>query len=251
MLSPEQEHRRFTQQAAWTQSIRDYVYRQINLQQAKNVLEIGCGEGVILSDLQGAFAGDVYGLDKRVETLKFANQISPKKLLLTCGNALTLPFQTGFFNVTLCHFTLLWLQQPLEAIKEMRRVTRPDGWVVALAEPDYGGRIDYPEALTQVGLAQGQALFHQGADPNLGRKLSGLLHQSGLKEVEVGVLGGQWNRVPSKEEQAGEWLVLEDDIASQLSSGEMAKLRQLDADAWKSGERILYVPTFYGWGRVE
>ncbi len=35
--------------------------------------------------------------------------------------------------------------------EEMVRVTRPHGFVLALAEPDYGGRIDYPSELSTIG----------------------------------------------------------------------------------------------------
>ena len=251
MLSPEQQHQRFSQQANWTRSIRAYVYKQINLQHAGRVLEVGCGDGAVLEDLQRQFACAVHGLDIRVAALKFARQIDPGRMALTCGDAANLPYQNGLFDTVFCHFTLLWLQEPLAALKEMRRVTRPGGWVAALAEPDYGGRIDFPEALVEMGNLQGRALLHMGADPNLGRKLSGLMHGSGLKEVQVGVLGGQWGMAPSEAEQAGEWQALEDDLEGWISRTKMAELRRIDAEAWQKGERILFVPTFYGWGRVD
>jgi SAM-dependent methyltransferase len=58
----------------------------------------------------------------------------------------TLPFQP-VFDVTFCHFLLLWVSNPEKVVAEMGRVTRPGG-SVRLAEPDYGGRIDYPESLS-------------------------------------------------------------------------------------------------------
>jgi SAM-dependent methyltransferase len=250
MLSPEQEHRRFAQQAAWTKAIRQYAYQQMGLTSGRRVLEVGCGEGVILADLSDGFTGDVFGLDRRLEALQFAMWKSSGIYPLTCGDACHLPYPSGFFDVTLCHFTLLWLENPLAGLQEMRRVTRQGGWVAALAEPDYGGRIDYPDALAALGQMQGQVLSRSGADANLGRKLNGLLHQAGLKEVQTGVLGGQWSDLFSDSEWAGEWATLEADLGGELSGPELQRLRQLDWVAHQQGERVLYVPTFYGWGKA-
>jgi ubiquinone/menaquinone biosynthesis C-methylase UbiE len=250
MLTPQQMVQRFEQQATWTQSIRQYVYQTIGLNQAKRVLEIGCGEGVILSDLLQTGVNEVHGLDIRLSALQFSAQNKTVHPYLSCGNALSLPFPADVFDVTLCHFTLMWLKDPLWGLKEMRRVTHSGGWVVALAEPDYGGRIDFPMELAQVGQMQAESLADQGADPNLGRKLSALLHQSGLKQVQTGVLGGQWSNTLSEENLNLEWQTLRTDLAQRLSSDKLEKLQILDMDAWIKGERVLFVPTFYGWGRV-
>jgi hypothetical protein len=132
----------------------------------------------------------------------------------------------------------------------MRRVTRPGGWVLALAEPDYGGRVDYPEALIPLGVLQEAALSRQGAQTRLGRRLAALFHDAGLAEIETGVLGGQWREAPSPQEQAQEWAVLKADLAGDLPTLELARLRQLDQQAWARGERVLFVPTFYAMGRL-
>jgi hypothetical protein len=44
--------------------------------------------------------------------------------------------------------------------------------------------------------------------------------------------------------------MIQTDLSSSASPVEVAKLINLDVAAWRKGERILYVPTFYGWGRV-
>ena len=250
MLSLEQERRRFTQQAAWTKAIRQYIYQQIDIKCCRNVLEVGCGEGVILADFAGGFSGEVHGFDRRLDALLFASRSAPPTGVLTCGDACCLPYPDAYFDVTLCHFTLLWLKDPLSGLKEMARVTRPGGWVAALAEPDFGGRIDYPEPLASLGRMQALALSRQGADPDLGRQLSGLLHRAGLTEIQTGLLGGQWQGSFSESEWQGEWEILKDDLRNDLTPAEMDCLRKLDHKARLEGERLLFVPTFYGWGRV-
>ena len=64
--------------------------------------------------------------------------------------------------------------------------------MLACAEPDYGGRIDYPDELSEIGRLQMMSLARQGANPQVGRKLKAILREAGIREVEVGILGGQW-----------------------------------------------------------
>ena len=249
MLSLEEERRRFARQANWTKSIRQYAYQQVDLKACGRVLEVGCGEGVILADLAGNFLGELHGLDMRLDALNYARHEANPAGAFTCGDAHQLPYPNACFDLSLCHFSLLWLKDPLVGLKEMARVTRPGGWVAALAEPDYGGRIDYPEALALPGQLQAGALSRQGADPNLGRKLSGLLHQAGLSDIQSGLLGGQWSDPFSDSEWQEEWEVLQDDLQNELAPAEVERLRQLDLKAHLAGERVLFVPTFYGWGK--
>ncbi len=243
-------HRRFSLQAVWTEHIRQYCIQQLHLDGCQNILEIGCGTGAICASLQHATGANLVGLDLLPDFLGYARFINPQGDFIQ-GDALYLPVASGSFDCAVCHYLLLWVIDPVAALAEMRRVVQPGGWVVALAEPDYGGRIDYPDALSALGWKQAAALNAQGADTHAGRKLAGWLHQSGLKDIQVGLLGGQWGASPpSEEELESEYEMIQSDLSSSASPGEVAKLINLDAAAWRKGERILYVPTFYGWGRV-
>ena len=250
-MSHQQAYQRYNQQAGWTQAARQYVYQQTGLQSARAVLEVGCGEGVITADLSAAGIPAVFGLDRDLNSLLFARQAHALSLYLSCAHANHLPFRRAYFDGVVCHFLLLWLNDPLCALEEMRRVTRPGGWVAVLAEPDYGARIDYPPELAGLGAWQAQALAQQGADPQMGRKLAGLLNRAGLKQVQVGVMGGQWQSRAVGADWEREWTVLENDLGDRMELADLQALKKRDADAWQRGERILYVPTFYGWGQVE
>lgn len=243
-------HRRFTQQARWTENIRQYCIQQLHLDGCQSILEVGCGTGAICASLQRATAAKIVGLDLRRDLLDYAHFINPSEGFIQ-GDALALPFSTASFGCAVCHYFLLWARDPVAALAEMRRVVQPGGWVIALAEPDYGGRIDYPDILSALGWKQASALRTQGADTNAGRKLAGWLVDAGLKQIQVGLLGGQWGSAPpSVEELESEYEMLQEDLSGSASPVEVAKLINLDEAAWHKGERILYVPTFYGWGRV-
>jgi len=248
-VNPQEWRARFTQQSRWTTEARRYLYQRTGLDRAHRILEVGCGPGVILADLRQSTPASVHGLDLRFDFLRLARAEDPETRL-TCGDALALPYAGGSFDVCLCHYLLLWLQDPLQGLEEMRRVTRPGGSVVALAEPYYAGRIDYPDELATLGKLQAWALSSQGANPNLGQRLLALFHQAGLRRVHAGLIGGEWGQALDPGFLESEWSMLEHDLHGQLPAQEMALLHRQDEAAWRQGTRILYVPTFYAWGRV-
>ncbi len=248
-LNPLQMHARYQQQARWTADLRRYLYRQAGLARARRALEVGCGSGAILGELAAQLPLAV-GLDLDRAVLALA-QVNAAGAPLTAGDAHTLPFAAASFDLSLCHFLLLWVADPLGVLREMKRVTRPGGWVLALAEPDYGGRVDFPEALATLGLWQRESLQRQGADPLMGRKLAMLFHRAGLESVETGALGGQWRGAPDWDQWQLEWAVLESDLEKTFPDFESRKvLKAIDQSAYQSGERVLFVPTFYAAGRV-
>lgn len=248
-------HARFAQQARWTADLRRYLFEHAGLAPGQRLLEAGCGSGAVLSSLADPDypAGiQLHGLDLDAGFLRLALRHAPSAALAQ-GDAHALPYAGASFDLACCHFLLLWVSDPAQVLSEMRRVVRPGGWLLALAEPDYGGRVDYPEELIHLGALQEAALRRQGAQTHLGRRLASLFHAAGLQEVESGVLGGQWRGQPSPDELAQEWNVLEADLAAGTANDftpvELARLRQLDAQAWARGQRVLFVPTFYAIGR--
>jgi SAM-dependent methyltransferase len=241
-------HTRFTQQARWTAELRRYLFAQTGLDQAYKILEVGCGTGALLASLP-ALSAQVFGLDINQTFLKQAASHAPGVTLLQ-GDAHRLPIAGGQFDCVYFHFTLLWVADPGQVLSEARRLLRPGGWALALAEPDYGGRIDYPETLAETGRLQAESLRRQGADIHLGRRLGALFHQAGLTNIETGVLSGQWREPPSQVDLEQEWAMLEADLRGMLSSQELTRLRGVDRLAWRAGERLLFVPTFYAVGQA-
>jgi ubiquinone/menaquinone biosynthesis C-methylase UbiE len=244
-------HNRYKRQAQWTMDLRTYLFKQIKLSPGNRVLEVGCGTGVILKELE-EFGTIPVGLDIDTHHIKIAmRNISTSHL--SAGDAHHLPFRDNYFDFTFCHFLLLWVENPIRVISEMARVTKPGGCVLSLAEPDYGGRIDYPEELEILGEHQVKSLFLQGADPYLGRKLAYYFSRAGLDSVHTGVLGGQWSNNPDWDSWNSEWQVLESDIAQNpnlINTNQISQAKEKDRAAFEAGVRVLFVPTFYARGIV-
>jgi SAM-dependent methyltransferase len=242
MDTPEQRHKRYTTQAQWTQQVRSHLLK--GFPESVCCLDVGCGTGVITSELPGR----VYGIDILREDLLFARQVSSGPAYCN-ADAYRLPYASRQFDLVSCHFLLLWLTHPEMALSEMIRVMRPGSTLVLFAEPDYGGRIDYPSPLEKPGKLQAEALRRQGADPEIGRKLRALLVDAGLLSVESGVTGGEWLETGSlPADFESEWDTLLYDLHPGFTANQVEAWRKLDRSAWMDGSRILYVPTFYARG---
>lgn len=248
-------HARYLQQARWTENLRSYLFNKAEIAAAGRVLDLGCGTGALLEDLPVKAGAAVHGADLSLPAVIEASVHAPGAHLL-CADGASLPYADLTFDVVFCHFVLLWVSEPFPVLEEMRRVTRAGGAVLALAEPDYGGRIDYPPPLEQLGRWQADSLRGQGADPTMGRKLAGLFARAGFRQVETGVLGGEWRASMPGDLSRGtrernlEWEVLQADLAGKIPAHDIQKMKKLDDEAWKTGERVLFVPTFFAWGRV-
>ena len=237
-------HTRYTQQATWTRDLRAYLFEKAGLANAQGILEVGCGTGAILREL--VTSASLHGLDINPLSLKDCRVHAPKAILVE-GNALSLPYPNESFNIVYCHFLLLWVRDPLQALREMKRVTRPGGHILAFAEPDYSQRIDRPDELIPLGRWQAEALRRQGADPGFGARLAESFFEAGIKINETGTIQSV-EREPSPEEWEMEWAVIESDLAGKVPAADIQKMKRLDQQARARGVRVLHVPTYFAWG---
>jgi ubiquinone/menaquinone biosynthesis C-methylase UbiE len=248
-LSPQDWHDRFQVQAQWTRALRLYFFDLLKTHPQKRILDIGCGTGVLLPDLQVLSQAEIYGADINLDHLNLAKETSSNSHLLG-ADVHQLPFQDQSFDMVLCHYFLMWISNPTAALNEMRRITSDAGYVIAFAEPDYGGRIDFPQEFTKIRDYQITSLLGAGADPRMGRSLKALFSNAGFSEITCGVYEGYWQEKPSGTEIESEWKVLENDLSGLLSRTEIAVLKDQDFLARENGTRLIYVPTFYCWGKV-
>lgn len=240
-------HTRYTQQAGWTRELRNYLFASVGLEAARRTLEVGCGTGAILCEINSPA---LHGLDLQPASLMDARVHAPAAAL-TRGDALSLPYADGAFDITFCHFLLLWVSDVERALLEMKRVTRAGGYVLALAEPDYSARVDKPAELAELGRLQTESLRKQGADPSVGGSLAGHFFRAGIKLIETGTIESRRNEAPTLAEWKSEWAVLEDDLAESVPFETIQHFKRVDKQAWERGERILHVPTHFAYGQVE
>jgi len=237
---------RYRSQANWTAALRRYALAQSGLPSDARLLEIGCGYGALLGELRADGYSKLTGVDIDLPALKEI----PPEIPSACADGQYLPFKKGSFAACLCHFYLMWIADPLAALLEMKRMARPGGWLLALAEPDYGARLDEPAELKPLGELQTQALRRQGADPFIGARLPDLFRQAGLTAIESGALERIEGAPRSAEDFEQEWQVLAADLRGMFSPAELQRWRSVDKAAWASDRRVLHVPIHYAFGQI-
>ncbi|MBA3075627.1 MAG: class I SAM-dependent methyltransferase [Anaerolineae bacterium] len=243
-------HERFSVQAKWTKQLRQYLYQQVGINEKSRVLEVGCGTGVITSELKEFTKIQAAGIDIQLERVASAKEFDTTTHYV-CADVNHLPFINNHFDFVVAHYLFLWLREPVQAFKEIKRVIKPGGFVVALAEPDYLARIDNPMELWTLGEMQTKALIQQGANPMAGRQLSTQLYQAGFAAIQYGISGFQAESDKIPPWFDSEWKILENDLELISSPQELDKLRQLDLAAQQKGSRVRWVPTFYAYGRKD
>jgi len=243
-LLASQWRRQLERQERWTRGLRSHLYRRVNLWAQARVLDVGCGDGAIAAEMATRCRGRVTGIDRGVALLAEARK---RGLSVVRGDAQRLPFADDTFDLVVCHMMLLWVEEPGLAVLEMARVTAPGGTVIAMAEPDHGGRIDYPEDLT-IGAITSQALWREGAHPRIGRRVKEMFVNAGLA-VEVGVLNSMWSDEELRREFDGEWELLEATAQDLVAEGELEALKRRDLRALDEGIRVVFTPVFWAIGR--
>ncbi len=237
----------FARQAGWTRGTRAHLYRRANLLRAERVLDVGSGTGILTKELAERTQAQVIGVDIDPGMVGYARKLHGDAEYRT-GDAHDLDFRDGWFDLVVCHFVLLWCVEPSIVAQEMIRVTRAGGTILVCAEPDYGGRIDYPDL--PLGRWQTEALRNEGADPLLGRRLRSLFALPGVRHVELGLIPGLWDLTTLRAEFDAEWSLWERSLRGMVTPDELARVKAADLAAIDAAERLVFMPVFYALVRV-
>lgn len=162
-------------QSDWLTPARSRLLRRVSVARRRRILDLGAGYGAVTGELLRRGGGFVVALD-REETA-----VAHTPALNLCGDALSLPFLSGAFDLVFCQCVLLWVGAVETAVAEIHRVLQPGGVLIAL-EPDYAAMIEWPPetAVRDLWLT---SLARVGAEPRIGRRLPGLLADLGFRVV--------------------------------------------------------------------
>ena len=153
------------------------------------LLDLGCGPGTITAGLSRR-VGRLVGLDASAEMVDTAQNHAADcgidNAAFEVGSAYDLPFDDGSFDVVNAHQVFQHLSQPVEALREVRRILKPGG-IVALRDSDYETMIHAP--VTEA-IVRWRELYHQvsranGGEPNAGRHLLSWVTEAGFIDPEV------------------------------------------------------------------
>ena len=171
----------------WRTAENSAGYLLPHLRPGMRVLDVGCGPGTITRDL-GALVGadgEVLGVDSSADVVaQAAAGCDLPQVRFVVGDALRLDVPDGAYDVVHAHQVLQHLTDPVAALREMRRVTRPGG-LVAVRDADYAAMTWHPAvpALDRWLEVYRAAARAHDAEPDAGRHLLGWALAAGFAEV--------------------------------------------------------------------
>ncbi|MET9334598.1 methyltransferase domain-containing protein [Streptomyces cellulosae] len=187
----------------WRTAENSAAYLLGALRPSMRVLDVGCGPGTVTADLAALVpGGHVTGLDREPGILERARAVAEERGLrntdFVTGDVHALGFPDDTFDVVHAHQVLQHVGDPVAALREMRRVTRPGGYV-AVRDADYAAMTWYPSV---EGLDVWLDLYRRvaranGGEPDAGRRLKAWALEAGFGDVTA--TSGTWTYSTAEE----------------------------------------------------
>ncbi|MFF3818498.1 class I SAM-dependent methyltransferase [Streptomyces bluensis] len=173
----------------WRTAANSAAYLLGSLRPRMKILDIGCGPGTITADLAGLVPdGHVTGVDRAPDILDRARATAAERGLTNIDFAVAdvhaLDYPDDAFCVVHAHQVLQHVGDPVRALREMVRVTRPGGYV-AVRDADYAAMSWFP---LSPGLDDWLDLYRRvaranGGEPDAGRRLRSWALRAGLTDI--------------------------------------------------------------------
>lgn len=208
------------------------------------VLDVGSGPGTITTDIaQRVGSGFVTGIDASAEVsaqaAKRAAELGVENVEFFDADAYNLPFDDDTFDVVHAHQLLQHLADPVAALREMRRVTKPVG-VIGARDVIYGSASWYP---LLPGLDEWMRVYqglarNNGGEPNGGRFLKAWALEAGFSHVDASASIWCFSDPSEREWWGGTWaerVIASEWGADAVSAGVATEHQVLQiAAAWRT-----------------
>jgi SAM-dependent methyltransferase len=112
--------------------IADEVIRQGSIQGQQRVMDLATGTGLIARKFASTDAS-IVGVDNSFGSLLTARELSSGGIPFIAGDAHSLPFMDGSFDLVTCVLSLSHFSRVSTALAEIRRVLSAEGWFLAAA----------------------------------------------------------------------------------------------------------------------
>lgn len=216
-------------------------YLRPHLAENTRLLDVGAGPGSITVDFAGIVA-HVTATEIDENALSLSRDLAASRGLQNLDFAIedvhALSFADDTFDVVHAHQVLQHVGDPVQALREMRRVAAPGG-VVAARDADYAGFIWFPmlpELDRWLDLYR-RAARANGGEPDAGRRLLAWARAAGFEDVTATTSNWTYATPEDRAWWGGMWAdrILESALARQLVDSDMATSSDLQAisDAWK------------------
>lgn len=183
----------------WRTAENSAAYLLPHLRPGMTLLDVGCGPGTITADLAARVSpGRVVGLEYAPQILEQAAVTAAEKgvadqVEFVVGDVHALDFPDDTFDIVHAHQVLQHVGDPVGALREMRRVCKPGGYVAA-RDSDYSAFFWYPEvpALDAWVRFYCQVARGNGGEPNAGRHIKAWARAAGFADDAIHTSTSAW-----------------------------------------------------------
>ena len=193
-------------------AVRDGIYSKRTLEKTfpelipflgkgARVLDVGCGPGNITIGIADIVKpGAVVGIEPEeksvFQALETAERQNCTNVSFKVGDGQNLDYDDNSFDISCSHQVLQWTQDPLASVKEQKRVTVKDGWVIARVGY-WDSSVFYPprpvfskisEILENYYEETPGVFLHHG---NAGLRALEWFTKAGLYDIKIGIDAGE------------------------------------------------------------
>ena len=170
--------------------VTDWGLAQISVGKRDTILDVGCGGGRTVNKLAAkAPEGKVHGIDFSEESVAAATRLNSRlidsgRVEIRHGSVSELPFSEGMFDLVTAVETHFWWPNLPDDMREVRRVLKPGGTLIVIAEI-------YKGATTKIGKMADKVLPQSGMKLLTVDEHRELLDNAGFSDVQVNVEGSK------------------------------------------------------------
>ena len=142
----------------WNDTMRDEAIAWLGIESDDRVLDVGSGTGFATEGLP-KHTNEVYCLDQSIHQMEkaFAKFGKHDRVKFHRGDAERLPFADDTFDHLWSSGSIEYWPNPIDALEEFRRVTKPGGRVLVVGP-------DYPNSVVMQKLADAIMLFYDESE---------------------------------------------------------------------------------------
>ncbi|MFC6990127.1 methyltransferase domain-containing protein [Haloplanus sp. GCM10025708] len=165
----------------WNEEMRAEALELLDVERGDRVLDVGCGTGFGTEGLL-QYTDDVHGLDQSAHQMQKAFEKFGRRDAVNFyrGDAERLPFRDDAFDVVWSSGSIEYWPNPVTALEECRRVTRPGGQVLVVGP-------NYPESSVMQKLADAIMLFYDEDEADR------MFEDAGFEEFRHVTMGPAYN----------------------------------------------------------
>jgi len=195
-------YRRYLESKPWLNQLYTSF---LNIGPNQRIVDVGCGPGDFTRQLARLSnqKARILGIDSNEKSIQAAitdtkNAGLSRTVTYKLGDVFKIPLEDGYADLTCCRTLLMHLTDPLKAVKEMARITKRGGSVVAVEGGKMGAFYEpEDEEFSKLSRRVHDAWIDgiqklEGKTFGIGEKLPGIFRKAGLSSIKAEVQADAW-----------------------------------------------------------